>query len=128
MLFDQKIENVTIFPGIFVRLIKTNFLPFHAGQTAEATNEIKPKAQTILVLFEVVKTPEFPSAAIERLIRKASAQEGANIRVSKSASLELAVLLEEYAVEVAVRAMKLAEHRGAKTISRGDVILAVKRE
>lgn len=68
------------------------------------------------------RMPEFSISVMERLIRKA-----ADVRVSRSAALELSAVLEEYAVELSKEAIKLAEHRGAKTVSESDVRAAASR-
>lgn len=62
------------------------------------------------------RMPEFSVSVMERLIKKA-----ADVRVSRSAALELSAVLEEYAIELSTRATKLAEHRGAKTVNENDV-------
>jgi histone H3/H4 len=66
--------------------------------------------------------PELPLAAMERIIKKAG-----GARVSKSAALELASILEEYITELTKEAMKLTEHRRARTISESDVETAASR-
>jgi histone H3/H4 len=60
-----------------------------------------------------------PLARVEKLIRKAGAE-----RVSKDASKELALMLEEHALEVAAKAVKLAKHAGRKTVTEEDIRLA----
>ncbi len=64
--------------------------------------------------------PEFLVATMVRQIRKV-----AKVRVSKSAALELSSVLEDYALRVSKEALKLAEHRGAKTMNKEDVKAAV---
>ncbi|MDI6643183.1 MAG: NFYB/HAP3 family transcription factor subunit [Candidatus Hodarchaeaceae archaeon] len=59
---------------------------------------------------------EFSVATMVRIIRKA-----AKIRVSRSAALELGAVLEEYSIKVSKAALKLAEHRGAKTVNEKDI-------
>jgi histone H3/H4 len=59
---------------------------------------------------------------MERIIQKAG-----GVRVSKSAALELASILEECITELTREAMKLTEHRGARTISESDVKTAASR-
>ncbi len=59
---------------------------------------------------------EFSTMAMARLIRKA-----AKVRVSRSAALELSAVLEEYATKISGEALKLAQHRGAKTLNENDV-------
>ncbi len=66
---------------------------------------------------------ELPLAPVERIIRdNAHAQ-----RVSASATRALAQLLEKHGALVAVRAKKMAQHAGRKTVRGEDVKLAVKR-
>ncbi len=55
-----------------------------------------------------------------RLIRKV-----AKVRVSQSAALELSAILEDYALRVSHEGLKLAEHRGAKTLNKDDIKAAV---
>ncbi len=59
---------------------------------------------------------EFSVATLVKIIQKA-----AKIRVSRSAALELGAVLEEYSMRIAKEAMKLAEHRGAKTVNEKDI-------
>lgn len=66
------------------------------------------------------KMTEFLIATMARLIKKA-----AKVRVSRDAALELSIVLEDYAVRVAREALKLTEHRGAKTLSKEDIKAAV---
>lgn len=66
--------------------------------------------------------PEFPLATMDRLIRKAG-----KVRVSRGAALELSAVLEAYATDLAKEAIKLAEHRGGKTINEVDVRAAASR-
>lgn len=66
--------------------------------------------------------PEFPLAVMDRLIRKVG-----KVRVSRGAAMELSAILEAYAMELSKEAMKLAEHRGAKTVSEVDVRAASSR-
>jgi len=63
---------------------------------------------------------EFSVMGMAKLIRKA-----AKVRVSRSAALELSAVLEEYAVRISSEALKLAQHRGAKTVGESDVRAAV---
>lgn len=64
--------------------------------------------------------PEFLIATMVRQIKKV-----AKIRVSQSAALELGSILEDYALRVSKEAIKLAEHRGAKTLNKDDIKAAV---
>jgi len=66
--------------------------------------------------------PEFSISTMDRLIRKA-----AKVRVSRGAALELGAVLEEYAIELSKQAIKLAEHRGAKTVNESDIRAAASR-
>jgi histone H3/H4 len=65
---------------------------------------------------------ELPVAAIERVIRKGGAK-----RVSESAAIALAEVLEEKGIEIAAEAAKLAEHAGRRTVRDVDIRLAAKR-
>lgn len=60
--------------------------------------------------------PEFSVAMMAKLIRKA-----AKVRVSRDAALELRAVLEEYAAAISREALKLSQHRGAKTVNENDV-------
>lgn len=66
--------------------------------------------------------PEFPLAAMDRVIRKAG-----KVRVSRGAAMELSSILEGFAIELAAEAIKLAQHRGAKTVTDVDVRAAASR-
>lgn len=59
---------------------------------------------------------EFSTMAMVRLIRRA-----AKVRVSRSAALELGAILEDCALKISAEALKLAQHRGAKTVSEKDI-------
>lgn len=63
---------------------------------------------------------EFLIATMIKLIKRA-----AKVRVSRDAALELSVVLEDYALRVAREAVKLRDHRGAKTLSKEDIKAAV---
>lgn len=63
-----------------------------------------------------------PLASVDKLIRKAGAH-----RVSEGAAKELALHLEETAIEVAREAITLANHAGRKTVKAEDIALAQKR-
>lgn len=66
--------------------------------------------------------PEFPTSMMNRLIRKA-----ANVRVSRSAALELGAILEEYAIKLSKEAIKLSKNRSAKTVNDSDIRAAASR-
>lgn len=59
---------------------------------------------------------EFLMATMVRLIKRA-----AKVRVSRDAALELSIVLEDYALRLAQEAVKLRDHRGAKTLSKEDI-------
>ncbi|MEM3400005.1 MAG: NFYB/HAP3 family transcription factor subunit [Candidatus Micrarchaeia archaeon] len=65
--------------------------------------------------------PELPTATVERLIRQAGAE-----RVSESAAVELAQILEAKAKEIAAKAIVLSKHAGRKTVTAEDIRLASK--
>ncbi|MGQ9788661.1 MAG: histone [Candidatus Hadarchaeaceae archaeon] len=64
--------------------------------------------------------PEFSIATIVKLMKRVT-----KVRVSKDAALELSSVLEDYGQRVAKEAIKLRDHRGAKTLSKDDVKAAV---
>jgi histone H3/H4 len=66
--------------------------------------------------------PVLPLAPVERVIRKAGAD-----RVSESAGLELAKVLEEYGIEISREAITLAKHAHRTTVKDEDIRLAVAR-
>lgn len=65
---------------------------------------------------------ELPVAAIERIIRKSGAK-----RVSESAAIALAEVLEERGLAIASEAAKFAEHAGRRTVRDVDIRLAARR-
>ena len=65
--------------------------------------------------------PILPLAPVDRLIRKSGAK-----RVSDSAKLALAEVLEDFSEKVAVKAMRLAMHAGRKTVTAADIKLAMR--
>ena len=66
--------------------------------------------------------PKFPLARMDKLIRKAG-----KVRVSRDAALELSATLEAYVVEITKEAVRLAAHRGGKTLSESDIRAAASR-
>ncbi|HID60664.1 MAG TPA: histone [Hadesarchaea archaeon] len=64
--------------------------------------------------------PEFSIATMAKLIRKIS-----QVRVSRGAALELSAVLEEHALKISSEALKLAQHRGGKTVNESDIRTAV---
>ncbi|NJE12130.1 histone family protein [Thermococcus sp. LS2] len=64
---------------------------------------------------------ELPIAPIDRLIRKAGAE-----RVSEEAAKILAEYLEEYAVELAKKAVEHAKHCGRRTVKAEDIKLVIR--
>jgi len=57
-----------------------------------------------------------PEAAMEKLLNKAGAE-----RVSASAKEEMVEVLEEFAENIAKKAIRLAKHAGRKTVNKKDV-------
>lgn len=66
--------------------------------------------------------PILPLAPVERIIRKAGAE-----RVSESAGIELAKVLEDYGIEISREAITLAKHAKRTTVKDEDIRLAVAR-
>lgn len=64
---------------------------------------------------------ELSIAACERLLKKGGAD-----RVSKEAAEELAIVLEDLAVEIGKQATAMANHAKRKTIKAEDIKLASK--
>lgn len=64
---------------------------------------------------------ELSLSAMGRLIKKAGAH-----RVSESAKIALREILEEFANEIAERAVKLAKHAKRTTVNGKDIKLAAK--
>ena len=65
---------------------------------------------------------ELPLAAVDRIIRKSS-----GLRVSNSAVIELARILEEEGMKISLKAKALAEHAKRKTITADDIRLAIRQ-
>jgi histone H3/H4 len=63
-----------------------------------------------------------PLAPMEKILKKCGAE-----RVSDKSKLALKEALEEIADEIAVDAIKLAQHAGRKTIKAKDIKLAMKQ-
>ena len=60
-----------------------------------------------------------PLAAMEKILKQAGAE-----RVSDKAKAALKAVIEEQAEQIAVQAVKFANHAGRKTVKAGDVKLA----
>ncbi len=63
-----------------------------------------------------------PYAPVERLIRSAGAE-----RVSETAGVALAEILEQYGLEIAEEAVVLTKHAKRKTVKAEDIKLAMER-
>ncbi|RLJ09969.1 MAG: histone [Candidatus Aenigmatarchaeota archaeon] len=63
-----------------------------------------------------------PLKTVERILREAGA-----VRVSRSASQELAAFLERFVSKLSKEAFEIAEHSGRKTVTDSDILLARKR-
>jgi len=62
-------------------------------------------------------------SAMEKLLRESGAD-----RVSQSAKLALASLLEFHGVEIGKKASSFAKHSGRKTVTQKDIDLAMKTQ
>ena len=72
--------------------------------------------------MEVIFVTIIPYAPVERLIRSAGAD-----RVSETAGVALAEILEQYGLEIAEEAIVLAKHAKRKTVKAEDIQLAMER-
>jgi DNA-binding protein len=69
----------------------------------------------------VINMTEIPIAPIGRIIKNAGAK-----RVSEDAKEALGKVLEQWAEEVSIQAVKLAKHAGRVTVKASDIEIAVK--
>lgn len=60
-----------------------------------------------------------PLLALENLMKEKGAQ-----RVSEDAKEELKKILENYLYDLSLKASKIAQHSGRKTINSGDLLIA----
>jgi histone H3/H4 len=70
----------------------------------------------------MIKEEDLAIAAMHRIIRKAGAE-----RVSVSACLELAKILDEIGVKIGKDALEFTLHTGRKTVKGKDVKVAAKK-
>jgi histone H3/H4 len=63
---------------------------------------------------------EFSATTLARLVRRVT-----GARVSPKAAAELGVVLEEYGSRISQEAVRLCQHRGARTVSDDDIRAAV---
>ena len=70
----------------------------------------------------MVREGDLSVAAIHRICKKAGAE-----RVSESASLELARVLEEVGVKIARDALEYMMHAGRRTLKARDIEIATKK-
>ncbi|MEW6222242.1 MAG: histone [Candidatus Hadarchaeota archaeon] len=63
---------------------------------------------------------EFSPTTLAKVIKRAT-----GARVSPKAAAELGLVLEEYGVQISQEAVKLCEHRGAKTVNGSDIRAAL---
>ena len=68
-----------------------------------------------------MSTRILPLAAMEKILKQCGAD-----RVSDKSKVALKNVVEDLAYEIAVRAIKLANHAGRKTVKARDVKLAAK--
>ena len=71
--------------------------------------------------FKINMTDILALAAMEKLLKKAGAK-----RVSEDAKHALREILENHALQLGEKAVKLSEHTGRKTVKSEDVKLAMK--
>ena len=57
-----------------------------------------------------------PAAAMEKLLKKAGAE-----RVSADAKEKMVEVLEEFALDLSERAIRLSKHAGRKTVTGSDI-------
>ena len=70
----------------------------------------------------VKRSTTIPKAPLARIMTQAGAQ-----RISSGALDVLVEVLEDKALEIAARAVKISKHAGRRTVNDGDIRLAVRK-
>ena len=65
------------------------------------------------------KGHKLPISAVENLMKEKGAE-----RVSDDAREEMRKILEQYLYDLSIKASRIANHSGRKTINEGDILIA----